>query len=429
MVGCRSLRVDAALRSPSELTATTTGRMSSELGKLAFVKGGDIWVKDLPDGASRRLTTDGINDWPRWSPSGRWLQFRKSRAADWVMRADGSGARGVADSASNATWSPKGDALAYTNGAGLFVTDLAGGPPRRLAAPSADSRIGNAVWSVDGRSLAFDELRLGPAPPSGYPVPLVADAIWRINADGTGRSPLYQNPVPSKPLRIRADWSPDGDYLVAWQDIFFPSGDGQADGYPLVAPPVAGSAPIDVSRRTLVYADFLSWAPTGHRLAFVDAGYRSTWYPKPIAVIDFPGPARVLSASDRADLFPAWSPDSQWIAYTSAPAVRTDSDRAAAALRRIWRMRPDGTDKRQLTNDAPYRDERPEWSADGKTILFGRFKGDTAQVWLMRADGSNPRPVIDELTPAPSWFGYYGYLNWNWLYDWWKGPAAKAGGG
>ncbi len=85
-------------------------------------------------------------------------------------------------------------------------------------------------------------------------------------------------------------------------------------------------------------------------------------------------------------------------------------------------MRPDGTDKRQLTNDATYRDERPEWSADGKSILFARFKGDTAQVWLMQADGANPRLVVDELTPAPSWFGYYGYIQWDWLYDWWKGP-------
>ncbi len=341
LAGCRSFQVEASLEPPAALTATAVSQNQGLLGKLAFIRGGDVWVKELPDGTTRRLTTDGINDWPRWSPDGQWLQFRKLRAADWVMRADGSDARDVADGNNTLSveWSPKGDALAYTDGAGLVVADLAGGPPRRLATPSADSRIGNAVWSVDGRSLAFDELRLGPAPPSGHPLPLVADAIWRINADGTGRRLLDQNLVPSKPLRILAGWSPDGRYLLSWQDTFYHAADSQADGYPLVALPVAGGAPINLPGRTLVYADFLSWAPSGHRLAFVDAGYRSTWYPKPIAVIDLPGPARVLSAPDRADLFPAWSPDDQWIAYTSAPAVRTDGGTEAkqvAEKRRIW---------------------------------------------------------------------------------------------
>lgn len=69
-------------------------------------------------------------------------------------------------------------------------------------------------------------------------------------------------------------------------------------------------------------------------------------------------------------------------------------------------MRSNGTDKRQLTNDPAYRDERPEWSTDGKVILFARLKGETAQVWLMQADGADPRPMVDELAPAPSWYGY-----------------------
>jgi hypothetical protein len=59
------------------------------LGKLAYVQGGDIRVKALPDGEPLRLTTDGQNREPRWSPSGEWLAFRKGDDQVWVMRADG----------------------------------------------------------------------------------------------------------------------------------------------------------------------------------------------------------------------------------------------------------------------------------------------------------------------------------------------------
>jgi len=49
------------------------------LGYLAYVQGGDIWIKTLPSGTPQRLTTDGHNNRPRWSPSGQWLAFRKER--------------------------------------------------------------------------------------------------------------------------------------------------------------------------------------------------------------------------------------------------------------------------------------------------------------------------------------------------------------
>ena len=39
------------------------------LGRIAFTREGDIWVKDLPDGQARRITQDGNNDTPLWSPS------------------------------------------------------------------------------------------------------------------------------------------------------------------------------------------------------------------------------------------------------------------------------------------------------------------------------------------------------------------------
>jgi dipeptidyl aminopeptidase/acylaminoacyl peptidase len=103
------------------------------------------------------------------------------------------------------------------------------------------------------------------------------------------------------------------------------------------------------------------------------------------------------------------------------------------AQRHIWVMAPDGSNKRELTNDPAYRDERPRWSKDDAFILFGRLKDDRMQVWMMRADGSEQRLVAEDLSAAeaptaspPLWFGYYGNLAWGQLYDWWNGkPAPK----
>ncbi|MDP2744788.1 MAG: hypothetical protein Q8P00_06975, partial [Dehalococcoidia bacterium] len=202
-----------------------------------------------------------------------------------------------------------------------------------------------------------------------------------------------------------------------------------ADGWPLFALPLAGDSPAEVSEKVLLNRDFLSWAPTGHSLALIEGGYRSTWYRKHLAVSDLSGLAQLRSEPSRADLFPAWSPDSRYIAYTSAPEVQTDGGneaKEAGARRKIWVVQPDGSGRRQLTSDSSYRDERAQWSRDGAFILFGRFyQNEQMQVWLMRADGSDLRPVVDELTPTPgpasAWFGYYGAVGWGSLYDWWQG--------
>lgn len=67
-------------------------------GQLAIVKQGDLWV--LEGGKEPlRLTSDGCNCCPAWSPDGKWLLFYKYDPAEkwnrdyslWVARADGMG--------------------------------------------------------------------------------------------------------------------------------------------------------------------------------------------------------------------------------------------------------------------------------------------------------------------------------------------------
>ena len=47
------------------------------------------------------------------------------------------------------------------------------------------------------------------------------------------------------------------------------------------------------------------------------------------------------------------------------------------------------------------------------------------QLRLMHSDGSEQAQAVEEMSPLPDpvagWFGYYGYLAWDQMYDWWQG--------
>ena len=77
--------IPKALATPTSVTGHLTSTSQSDgLGKIAYIQGGDIWVKELPDGAPMRLTTDGVNGAPHWSPSGEWLTFTRGAGGPWA---------------------------------------------------------------------------------------------------------------------------------------------------------------------------------------------------------------------------------------------------------------------------------------------------------------------------------------------------------
>lgn len=85
----------------------------------------------------------------------------------------------------------------------------------------------------------------------------------------------------------------------------------------------------------------------------------------------------MLSAIDPARL-------QGWIVYVS--------DRSGALD--IWRMKPDGSDQIQLTNDAA-GDADPRFSPDGQQILYTSLRGGFPEVWTMQADGSKARRLTE----------------------------------
>ncbi|MGH2353063.1 MAG: TolB family protein [Chloroflexota bacterium] len=439
LAGCRLIKVEAGFKQPAELRATAEAGNTRPvgLGRLAFVCGGDIWVKDLPDGEARRLTQDGHNSRPRWSPSGDWLAFQKEAGRPgpqqvWVIRRSGEDGHPVETApAADAVWSPAADRLAFTGLGGLFTVGADGSDRQAVVAPSNDgpgTGAGAPVWSFDGQWLAYVRTEVDGPPQQGQP-PARYAALWRARADGSAATELLNGGRPSVEGFIAAGWSPDGAHVLYWPVPQF-SSSLLADGTALRAAPVGGGSPVEVTGAMLARRDFIAWAPDGQTLALVDGAGRATWQNKAIAAGSIAGGLQRWSDAGRADLFPAWAPAGTQIAFTGGPATPGagggDAAQRVLGERRVWVMEADGSGQRALTSDPAFRDERPRWSADGTHLLFARLKGEQAQLWLMRADGSDQRPVVDELTPSPDGFGFYGYLDWGALYDWWHPKPAEA---
>jgi Tol biopolymer transport system component len=404
-------------------TLTTSMAQNNE---LAFIQNGNLWVKELPAGEAKQLTTDGQNRSPRWSPSGEWLAFYKGHQA-WVTPKSGLPTR--AFPGCSLDWSPTSDTLLCTPTEGRTSAVAVDGTNQGELPPARRGRAFRSItaWSPDGRWLAYDQigtLKEG-TPPDRYA------SLWRMRPDGSDALELLNAGKPSPDGFIRAGWSSDGSRILFWPDPVF-SASILADGVPLEAISINGGKPYTLTAEMLLHSDWMD-SSGGGLLAVTEGGDRETWTNKHIAVVDPASGNKMRLTDDKTAAFsPAWSADGQHIAYVAAPDIGAvgggNEAKAGAAKRRIWAMDHDGANQRQLTSDPAYRDERPLWSADGRNLIFARLDNatDNASIWLMPSEGGEPRRVVDvlgALPPESTWFGYYGHIDWSDYFDLWTPPA------
>ena len=89
--------------------------------------------------------------------------------------------------------------------------------------------------------------------------------------------------------------------------------------------------------------------------------------------------------------WPSWSPDGQWIAYSS---TKDDNQE-------IYIVKSDGSEKKRLTTEVAI-DAHPAWSPDGKKIAFSTSRWGDLELAVMNADGSD----LVRLTKSPGMDDY-----------------------
>lgn len=166
----------------------------------------EVWVDDLGRGAPTRLTFTGDNHSPVWSPDGRRVAFESGRGfihQIFVRSVEGGAERQVTEGEHHhylSDWSRDGRWLAYTEfhpatNADVWIVNADGPPAARalLATPSSEKE---AVFSPDGRWLAYV-------------------------SDESGSFEVYVQPFPGPGRRVQVStgggtepaWSPAADEL------------------------------------------------------------------------------------------------------------------------------------------------------------------------------------------------------------------------
>jgi Tol biopolymer transport system component/DNA-binding winged helix-turn-helix (wHTH) protein len=380
---------------------------SPDGNQIAFVWNGekednsDIYVKMVGAERPLRLTANLAPDTdPAWSPDARYIAFLRQSAE--------SGA--------------------------VFLVPSLGGAERKLADvfPYRPVVIGNTLsYSPDGKLLAVPDKNSQQQPFS----------IFSISIE-TGEKTKLTSPSAGSLGDFFPAFSPDQKTLAFVRSVSIAT----ADIYLLS---LAGGDP---TRLTFNNSSIrgLSWTSDSKELVFASRRGGSTYNLWKVSTSD--GTPERLTTSDRDVYSPTISLQGNRLSYTqsmmdgniwrigllpskgqenqplklisstqedSGPQYSPDGKRIVFASRRsgsfeIWVCESDGSNPRQLTTIGGPLTGTPRWSPDGRQIAFDSWIEGNADIYVISADGGKPRRLTydsdEDITPSWSRDGRWIYF-------------------
>jgi Tol biopolymer transport system component len=375
-----------------------------------------IYVKPLDSPNPVRLTNDNTTDdnYPAWSPDGRWIAFYRNtgeNGAVYLVASDGGRETRLTPG--------QGDSLVWTrDGLGVIVGDresgskplaaylvlLKNGERRQITHPPDDA-IEDHCFSIspDGKSLVFARMT-GSSVSDLYMAPLAGDRERRLTYLKTwifgsaflpdGHSLLVAAKKSDAPNLWRLSLDTAEQELISEGPALLPSAvrSRSGRGISVAFQRKATSTimieidPATLTRREIAPSTRLDtlpqYSPDGERIAFA-SNREGPWA---VFVCNRSG-----SISRKIDPLPEytsvgaprWSPDGRHIAYDS----RAGDHRQHVVVVDLE------TGGQQLLVSGPGDNFRPSWSGDGRWVYFSSTRGGSSQIWKIPATGGEAAPV------------------------------------
>jgi Tol biopolymer transport system component len=289
--------------------------------------------------------------------------FGGSETGLWIVPLLGGSPRRFADLlADDGAWSPDGQKLVYAKGSDLYLAKSDGTQPRKLVGLTGTP--GWLRWSPDASRLRF----------TVYDPKTSSKSLWEVSSDGTDLHPVLPG-WNREADECCGNWTPDGKYFVfqsqheGMTHIWAIRDKGSWFGKP-------GRDPVQLTTGPMnVYAPVPS--ADGKQLFVVGARHRGE-----LVRYDAKSGQYVAYLSGMSAEHLDFSRDGQWMAYVAYPEAT------------VWRSKPDGSQRRQLTFP-PLRAVEPRWSPDGREIAFmARAPGTPWKIHLISAEGGTPKQLM-----------------------------------
>ncbi|MDH5225234.1 MAG: hypothetical protein OEW46_10760 [Actinomycetota bacterium] len=232
--------------------------------------------------------------------------------------------------------------------------------------------------------------------------------IVMTSRDTGGREPLYEYDLatdtisgPLFPCRGRClgddepIYSPDGT-KVAFERASFPFVDGAPSDCGLwIGNLATGRANRVTSNARCDREYFPRWSPDGTQLTYWrwrEDATGTTGTAVFVSDADGTHERRLTEWTDFAG-DPDWSPDGQWIVFSTHPLTAFNFQLVVSDL---FRMRPDGSDVQRLTsfNSIRRRATQPRFTPDGQWILFTAVTPQRRSLWVVPAAGGDPIELV-----------------------------------